>query len=125
VSAVIGIRCLTVLQALAEDARSSDFKGMTEAAKRKFLQTQVVVGLFTKAGYQILPWASPWSDNVWSRGPMAIAKHLQSTAKEWDVKLPGDWMQKANAMMPKLEPKRQKHGITEGVKSISKKARAK
>jgi hypothetical protein len=42
--------------------------------------------------------------DLWQKerqGPVALAKHLQGVAKEWGVKLPADWMERAQGMMPK------------------------
>jgi len=41
------------------------------------------------------------------RGPLAVAEHLQAVAMEWDVKLPEDWLEKAQAFAenpPKPKP---------------------
>jgi hypothetical protein len=40
-------------------------------------------------------------------GPVGVAEHLQGVAKDWDVKLPADWLEKAKAfaeMPPEPDP---------------------
>jgi ParB-like chromosome segregation protein Spo0J len=99
--AFAGIKNLQVLMVLSRSARlgKPDLKGMTEAAKRRYLQTELARHVLLD-GSTSLGYPSPYAESAWTRGPVEMAKRLQVLAKDWGVRLPPGFMAQARAQMP-------------------------
>ena len=92
--ALKGLENVAVLKELARATGTFSFPSdaLPKAKRLQILRQDVTNNLMEEG--DILPF------DFFHKGPVIVAKHLEKVAAEWGVKLPKDWHERAQKMMP-------------------------